>query len=71
MIDWTFAMPDVEEMDVHQLQALKQQLMEKISNLDAREPKNVESEAYEAWGDAHEELEDLLDDVLDRLEELA
>ena len=64
-------MPDVEDMDLHQLQALKAQLMEKIAELDAREPKNVESEAYDAWADAHEELEDLLDDVLDRLEEFA
>jgi hypothetical protein len=28
----------------------------------------MESEEYEAWGDRHEELEDLVDDVLDRLE---
>ena len=71
MIDWISAMPDVEDMDFHQLQALQAQLMEKIAELDAREPKNVESEAYDAWADAHEELEDLLDDVLDRLEEFA
>ena len=71
MIDWISAMPDVEDMDLHQLQALHAQLMEKIAELDAREPKNVESEAYDAWADAHEELEDLLDDVLDRLEEFA
>lgn len=71
MIDWISAMPDVEGMDLHQLQALQAQLMEKIAELDAREPKNVESEDYDAWADAHEELEDLLDDVLDRLEEFA
>lgn len=71
MIDWISGMPDVEDMDFDQLQALKQQLMEKIAELDAHEPKNPQSEAYEQWGDAHEELEDLLDDVLDRLEELA
>ena len=71
MIDWISAMPDVEDMDLHQLQALQAQLMEKIAELDAREPKNVESEDYDAWADAHEELEDLLDDVLDRLEEFA
>ena len=28
----------------------------------------VESEEYEEWGDLHEELEDLLDDVIDQLE---
>ena len=30
----------------------------------------MESEEYEAWGEAHEELEDLVDDILDRLEEM-
>ena len=30
----------------------------------------MESEAYEDWGQRHEDLEDLVDDVLDRLEEL-
>ena len=71
MKDWISSMPYVEDMDHHQMQALQAQLMEKIAELDAREPKNVELEAYDAWADAHEELEDLLDDVLDRLEEFA
>ena len=30
----------------------------------------MESEASEDWGQRHEDLEDLVDDVLDRLEEL-
>jgi hypothetical protein len=30
----------------------------------------MNSEAYEEWGDLHEELEDLVDDILDRLEEM-
>ena len=30
----------------------------------------MESEEYEAWGDRHEELEDLADEILDRLDEL-
>ena len=28
----------------------------------------MESEAYEAWGDQHEELEDLADEIMDRLD---
>ena len=28
------------------------------------------SEEYEAWGDRHEELEDLADELMERLEEL-
>ena len=42
----------------------------RIEDLDAAEPKNMNSEAYEEWGDLHEELEDLVDDVLDRLDEM-
>ena len=29
----------------------------------------MDSEEYEAWGDRHEELEDLVDEIWDRLEE--
>ncbi|MGM9538197.1 MAG: hypothetical protein ACI3VN_07695 [Candidatus Onthomonas sp.] len=45
-------------------------LREQIAQLNAAEPRNQNSEAYEAWGDRHELLEDLADDVLDRLDEL-
>ena len=37
---------------------------------DEEEPEDMESEAYQAWGDRHEVLEDLADDIVDRLEEL-
>ena len=46
----------------------KAALMAQIAELDAREPADMESEAYEAWADEHEELEDLLDDILDQLD---
>ena len=46
-----------------------EELRARIEALDAVEPKNMNSEAYEEWGDLHEELEDLVDDVLDRLDE--
>lgn len=45
-------------------------LREQIAQLNAAEPRNQNSEAYETWGDRHELLEDLVDDVLDRLDEL-
>ena len=47
-----------------------EQLRDKIATLDAAEPKNMNSDAYEEWGAQHEELEDLVDEVLDRLDEL-
>ena len=50
------------------LLAQKAALEEKIAQLDAREPEDMESEEYEAWADEHEELEDLLDDILDQLD---
>ena len=37
--------------------------------MDAAEPDEADEEAYETWADAHEELEDLIDEVRDRLEE--
>ena len=62
--------PDISIMDRGSLLAYLEELRARIETLDAAEPKNMNSEAYEEWGDLHEELEDLVDDVLDRLEEL-
>ena len=62
---------DIETMSVPELTAYLAALQQELAELDAREPKNKNSEAFESWGDAHEDLEDLLDDVQDRLDELA
>ena len=62
--------PDVQSMDAPALTAYLEQLRDKIAALDEAEPKNMNSDAYEAWGAQHEELEDLVDEVLDRLDEL-
>ena len=43
-------------------------LRARIAELDETEPEDMESEEYDAWGDAHEELEDLVDEVLDLLD---
>ena len=61
---------DIYEMTLEELQAHYAQMQEELHTLDAKEPKNMNSEAYEEWGDAHEELEDLLDEIQDRLDEL-
>jgi len=60
----------IDEMNLEQLKAYQAELLEELAVLDAKEPKNMNSEAYEEWGDAHEELEDLLDEIQDRLDEL-
>lgn len=49
-----------------QLEAVRTQ----IARLDEQEPASMDSEAYDAWGDRHEELEDLADELLDLLDEL-
>ena len=64
------AYPDFEEMTPEQLKACQAALLQQLSELDAKEPKNMNSEAYEAWGDQHEELEDLLDEIQDILDDL-
>lgn len=62
--------PDIDSMDKEALLSYLEQLRARIETLDAVEPKNMNSEAYEEWGELHEELEDLVDDILDRLDEM-
>ena len=61
---------DIYEMDLPQLQAHYAAMQEELQALDAKEPKNMNSDAYEEWADEHEELEDYLDEILDRMEAL-
>lgn len=61
---------DINSMDKDALLSYLEQLRARIGELDDAEPKNMNSEAYQAWGELHEELEDLVDDVLDRLDEM-
>ena len=61
---------DIYEMDLAQLQAHYAAMQEELHALDAKEPKNMNSEAYEEWADEHEELEDAIDEVLELLDEL-
>lgn len=65
-----FEEPDIDTMEKDSLRAYLKELQERIRDLDTREPRNMNSEAYEEWADRHEELEDLVDEVLDRLDEL-
>lgn len=67
-----FQSPDKEpeEMNREELKAYLARLREQLAELDQREPKRMGSEAYEAWGERHEELEDLVDEALDLLDEM-
>ena len=62
--------PDLDLMDKEALLAYLEQLRNQIEELNAAEPKNMASEEYKEWGDLHEELEDIVDDILDRLEDM-
>ena len=60
--------PELEALSREALLALAQELREKLAELDAREPEDMMSKAYERWGERHEALEDELDDLLDQNE---
>lgn len=61
---------DLTVMSRSQLLERLAALRSQIDALNELEPRSQTSEAYEAWADRHELLEDLADDVLDRLDEL-
>ena len=60
--------PELDGMSREQLAAYLETVRERIARLDEEEPEDMESEAFEAWGDQHEELEDLADEIMDRLD---
>ena len=58
----------LESLSREELLALAQELREKLAALDAREPEDMMSKAYERWGERPEALEDEQDDPLDLLD---
>ena len=63
------ASPDLDVMDRQARTAYLAEIRRRIAALDEREPENMSSEAYDEWSEEHEQLEDLADDILDRIEE--
>ena len=64
-------LPDWEGLETMSRQELLnclETVQEQIARLDEEEPEDMDSEAYDDWGDRHEELEDLADEITDRLE---
>ena len=59
-----------EEMSSSRLKSYLKELRRQVKELDAQEPRDMESEEYESWAQEHEELEDLSDEVLARLDDL-
>lgn len=63
------AAPDIDAMDVAALRDYLAEIRERIARLDEDEPEDMASEVYDEWSEQHEKLEDIADDILDRLEE--
>ena len=60
---------DTDELSREELLTLLERLRAEIAAVDEKEPKNMNSEAYETWADRHEELEDQVDEILELLED--
>ena len=58
-----------DAMDADVLRDYLAEIRERIARLDEDEPEDMASEAYDEWSEQHEKLEDIADDILDRLEE--
>lgn len=62
--------PKEEELSPSRLRSYLKELQKQVAALDKQEPRDMDSEEYEAWAEEHEELEDLIDEVLDQLDEI-
>ena len=69
IVDFTPDRPEVADMNPEELRQYWQEIEDKIADLDEEEPEDMDSEAYDAWGDRHEALEDIRDEIEERLEE--
>ena len=61
---------DVDALDRDALRRLLEDTLARIAALEEQEPEDMESEAYETLSERHERLEDLADDICDRLDDL-
>lgn len=61
---------DWQTMTPRELKDYIQKLEAKIEDLDALEPEDMGSQAFEDWADRHEALEDAMDDIRDWLDAL-
>ena len=61
---------DLDRMSREELLDYLEAVRAQIDRLDEQEPEDMDSEAYEDWGDRQEELEDLADDIQDLLDEM-
>lgn len=60
---------DLNAMSRDELLGYLKTVRAQIAQLDEQEPEDMDSEEYETWGDRHEDLEDLADEIQDLLDE--
>lgn len=60
----------LDEMTAEELKQYLLQLEARVAALDAKEPRSMTGDAYEAWAEEHEVLEDAIDEVREMLDEL-
>ena len=61
--------PDLDAMDRAELLDYLATVRAWIAGLDGEEPEDMDSEAYDDGADRHEALEDIRDEIEERLEE--
>ena len=59
---------DIDEMTAEELAEYLAFLAERRAEMDENEPSDEVSDAFADWAERHEELEDLYDEALERLE---
>ena len=59
---------DIDEMTAQELAEYLAFLEERRAEMDENEPDGEDSDAFADWAERHEELEDLYDEALERLE---
>ena len=61
---------NIYSLPANELHQLLDFFRKQVELLDLDEPADTESEEYEQWGEAHEDLEDQVDEILDLLEDM-
>lgn len=60
--------PDYDAMDLSEMLNFRKRIVAAIDKLNREEPNDEESEEHDYWCEDHEELEDILDEIDDRVE---
>ena len=61
---------DPDTMDPEELRAYLSDIRQELEAMDEDEPEDETSEEFVDWAEEHEVLEDLADEIIDRLEAL-